>query len=157
MPDRADHGRSGLLLSIGDAAERVGVSTRALRYYQQLGLMTPSGCTPGGLRRYSEADVVRLLRIRELQTVLGFNLDEVAVVLRNEDRTTDLCRLCRDERTGSVEWRAVAIECLALQDELRITVETKREVLGGFLGDLEDSVGRLRRLLRESTPSSPVG
>ena len=40
-------------LGIGAAAEKAGVSQRALRYYQQIGLLTPCGCTPGGLRRYS--------------------------------------------------------------------------------------------------------
>ena len=40
------------LVGIGAAAEKAGVSQRALRYYQELGLLTPCGCTPGGLRRY---------------------------------------------------------------------------------------------------------
>src|ERR1700729_2002132 len=74
------------LVGIGAAAEKAGVSQRALRYYQELGLLTPCGCTPGGLRRYSEDDLARVARIRQLQTLLGFNLEEVAVVLRNEDR-----------------------------------------------------------------------
>ena len=56
----------GQLVGIGAAALRAGVSERALRYYQELGLLTPSGCTPGGMRRYSEADLARVARIREL-------------------------------------------------------------------------------------------
>jgi len=43
------------LLSIGAAATLLGISERALRYYQQLGLITPCGQTAGGLRRYSQA------------------------------------------------------------------------------------------------------
>src|SRR5579859_2811831 len=70
------------LLGIGAAAARSGVSERALRYYQQLGLITPSGRTPGGLRRYSQDDLARVARIRQLQTLLGLNLDEIAIVLR---------------------------------------------------------------------------
>ena len=61
------------LLGIGAAAERAGVSERALRYYQQLGLLVPA-CTPGGLRRYSEDDLARVARIRELQALLGLDL-----------------------------------------------------------------------------------
>ena len=34
------------LVGIGAAAQKAGVSQRALRYYQQLGLLTPRGCTP---------------------------------------------------------------------------------------------------------------
>jgi DNA-binding transcriptional MerR regulator len=78
------------LLGIGDAAARLGVSERALRYYQQLGLLTPSGRTPGGLRRYSADDLARVERIRELQLLLGFNLDEIKTVLDSEDRLVEL-------------------------------------------------------------------
>ena len=53
---------------------------------QQIGLLAPACTTPGGLRRCSEDDLARVARIRELQTLLGLNLDEVAVVLRNQDR-----------------------------------------------------------------------
>ena len=49
-------GGSGRLLGIGAAAQRLGVSERALRYYQQIGLIVPASTTPGGLRRYSESD-----------------------------------------------------------------------------------------------------
>ena len=49
--------RQEQLLGIGAAAERAGVSQRALRYYQQIGLLTPCGCTPGGLRASMVAPV----------------------------------------------------------------------------------------------------
>src|ERR1022692_4774789 len=78
------------LLGIGAAATRLGVSERALRYYQQLGLLVPACTTPGGLRRYSEDDLARVARIRELQTLLGLNLDEIAVVLQSEDRLAEI-------------------------------------------------------------------
>ena len=83
---------AGSLLGIGAAAVRAGVSERALRYYQELELITPSGRTPGGMRRYSEADLARVARIRELQSLLGLNLEEIAAVLRNEDRIEGIRR-----------------------------------------------------------------
>ncbi|MGH8921747.1 MAG: MerR family transcriptional regulator, partial [Actinomycetes bacterium] len=71
LPAATDPSSDGPLLGIGKAAEELGVSERALRYYQQIGLLTPSGRTPGGLRRYSAADLDRVRRIRELQRLLG--------------------------------------------------------------------------------------
>ena len=67
VQDGAEHGQ---LLGIGAAAAQAGVSERALRYYQQLGLITPCACTPGGMRRYSEDDLARVARIRQLQALL---------------------------------------------------------------------------------------
>ena len=80
---------AGELLGIGAAAAQLGVSERALRYYQQLGLLRPA-CTPGGLRRYSADDIARVTRIRELQDLLGLNLDEIAIVLSREDRMAEI-------------------------------------------------------------------
>jgi DNA-binding transcriptional MerR regulator len=136
-----------LLLGIGAAAERAGVSQRALRYYQQLGLLTPCGCTPGGLRRYSQDDIARVGRIRQLQTLLGLNLDEIALVLRSEDRMAEIRRAYFDEETGCAERRELARESLNLQQDLRATVEAKRVGIDGFLADLDARITKTRALL----------
>src|SRR5260370_10569600 len=93
------------LLGIGAAAARAGVSERALRYYQQLGLITPCGSTPGGMRRYSEDDLARVARIRQLQVLLGFNLDEDSVVLPHQDRMAEIKRTYLHENTSDAERR----------------------------------------------------
>jgi len=71
-------------------------------------------------------------RIRELQTLLGLNLDEIAVVLRNEDRIAQIRLSYRDERTSDEERWRLTRECLCLQEDLRATVEAKRIALDGF-------------------------
>ena len=142
MPAGSEH-----LLGIGAAATLAGVSERALRYYQQLGLIVPACTTPGGLRRYSEEDLARVARIRELQALLGLNLDEIAVVLRSEDRMAQIRLTYHDERTSDDERRRLTLECIALQENLRATVEIKRAALESFLADLDARIGRARNLL----------
>jgi DNA-binding transcriptional MerR regulator len=145
----------GQLLGIGAAAARVGVSERALRYYQQLGLLIPACTTPGGLRRYSQADLARVARIRELQTLLGLNLDEIAIVLGNEDRIAQIRLTYRDERTSEDERRRLIRECIALAESLRATVKAKRDALGSFLDDLDARIGRAKdKLGSEMDPSA---
>lgn len=146
--DRSDQAAGGTetMLGIGAAAAHTGVSERALRYYQQLGLITPSGCTPGGLRRYSQADLARVERIRQLQTLLGLNLDEIAVVLRNEDRLAEI-RLAYHESTGDADRRELLLESLTLQQDLRATVEAKRAAIEGFLADLDARIAKTRGFL----------
>jgi MerR family transcriptional regulator, repressor of the yfmOP operon len=135
------------LLGIGAAAERAGVSQRALRYYQQIGLLTPCSCTPGGLRRYSEDDLTRVARIRQLQELLGLNLDEIARVLRDEDRMTQIKRAYLDERTSRSERRQLLRESLELQHSLRATVEAKRMGIEAFLAELDARIAKTRALL----------
>src|SRR5581483_11375829 len=80
----------GRLYRIGEIAEELGVSTRTLRYYEELGLVRPSEYSKGGSRRYLDADRERILRIRELQAVMGFNLQEIREILHADDRLAEL-------------------------------------------------------------------
>ena len=139
--------RQEQLLGIGAAAERAGVSQRALRYYQQIGLLTPCGCTPGGLRRYSEEDLARVARIRQLQELLGLDLDAIARVLRDEDRRAHIKRAYLDEGTSREERQELLRESLDLQQRLRATVEAKLSGIEGFLADLDARIARTRALL----------
>jgi MerR family transcriptional regulator, repressor of the yfmOP operon len=148
----AEGGDLGELLGIGAAAARTGVSERALRYYQELGLITPCGSTPGGMRRYSEDDLSRVARIRQLQTLLGLNLDEIAVVLRSEDRLAQIRQAYRHEHTTDADRSELAAESLQLQQELRATVEAKRLAINGFLADLDDRIARTRDLVDRLKP-----
>jgi MerR family transcriptional regulator, repressor of the yfmOP operon len=147
----------GPLLGISAAAARAGVSERALRYYQERGLITPSGCTPGGLRRYSEDDLARVARIRQLQALLGLNLDEIALVLRNEDRIAQIRSAYYQEQTSDAQRQALAEESLQLKLELRETVQAKRAAIDGFLADLDARITRTRDLLAEMRCGHPGG
>jgi DNA-binding transcriptional MerR regulator len=131
-------------LRIGEAAARGGVSCRTLRYYEELGLLAPAGRTPGGARRYGEADLARLAHIRELRDDLGFNLEEVGEVLAAEDRLASL----RDEyRAGrpAARRREILAEALELNARLRARVEQKQARLARMLEELEAKRRRYRR------------
>ncbi len=58
--------------TIEQVATRTGLTKRTLRYYEEVGLLPPTGRTEGNYRRYSESDVQRLERIKELRDLLGF-------------------------------------------------------------------------------------
>ena len=63
---------------IGEVAERVGVTTRTIRYYEELGLLaTPAGRDKGSHRIYREADITRLQELIRLRTLLGLTLEEL--------------------------------------------------------------------------------
>ncbi|MFJ9609376.1 MerR family transcriptional regulator [Kitasatospora sp. NPDC101176] len=61
-------------MRIGELAERAGTTTRALRYYEQLGLL-PARRAGNGYRAYDERDLRLLRQIRTLQDA-GFGLEE---------------------------------------------------------------------------------
>lgn len=134
------------LIGITAAAERTGVSERALRYYQQLGLIAPS-CTSGGFRRYRREDLARVERIRDMQNLLGLNLEEIADALAAEDRVGKIRTAYFDANTGEEERQKLLRESLQLHQQLRATVEAKRLAISGFLTDLEQRIDRIGVLL----------
>jgi DNA-binding transcriptional MerR regulator len=76
---------SGDVLRIGEVARSTGLTPRTLRYWEEIGLLRPTGYRKSGERLYSPADLARVGRIRDLQELLGFSLTEVRTVLDTDD------------------------------------------------------------------------
>jgi DNA-binding transcriptional MerR regulator len=64
------------LLKIGDFARAADTNLRTLRYYEELGLITPATRSQGGFRYYRRTDINRVRMIRDLQE-LGLHLDRI--------------------------------------------------------------------------------
>ena len=136
------------MLGISRAAAECGVSERALRYYQEIGLLTPTGQTPGGMRRYAPGDLARVRRIRDLQSLLGFNLDEIRIILDSDDRLEAIKEQYR-AASGSARRRELLRQALGVREELVRTVDAKLAALHEFRGELETGRARVRQLLDE--------
>lgn len=79
------------LSQIGGVAERLGVSTRTIKYYEELGLVSPHNRSPGGFRLYNAADIERLERILRLKG-MGFSLAAVREFLSVRDAAKEATR-----------------------------------------------------------------
>jgi DNA-binding transcriptional MerR regulator len=67
-------------MKIGELAKISGVTPRTIRYYEELGLIKPSKYSEGGVRLYSELDVLRLKIINNLKN-LNFSLEKIERIL----------------------------------------------------------------------------
>ena len=76
---------------ISVAARMVGVQTHTLRYYERIGIIEPSR-SRGNIRLYSEKDIARLRRVKNLMADLGVNLAGIEVILRMTQRMIKLQR-----------------------------------------------------------------
>ena len=61
---------------IGELAQRIGLTERTIRYYEELGLLDPVKRLDGGQRVYTDDDVRRLRFIQKLK-MLGLSLQEM--------------------------------------------------------------------------------
>ncbi|MGZ4213873.1 MAG: MerR family transcriptional regulator [Actinomycetota bacterium] len=141
-------------MRIGELATRLGVTSRTIRYYEQLGLLKPSGYTKGGERRYTEADASRLSRIRELQSLMGFGLDEIRGILSAEDR---LGQLRAEYQAGSEKRRREILqEAIEINDRLREQVASTIQRSKAFLREPQGKASRYRELEAELRANSHV-
>jgi DNA-binding transcriptional MerR regulator len=114
-------------LTIGQVAERTGFSTSALRYYEELGLVTPTTRTGAGYRLYDDDALLRLAFIARAKR-LGCTLDEI----------TDLLGVWDGERCGPVQLRFHTL----VTDKLRATQHQIADLLA-FASQLQVAAARL--------------
>jgi DNA-binding transcriptional MerR regulator len=72
------------LLRIHEAAAEVGLTPRSVRYYEEIGLLTPAARSEGDYRLYDDTDLERLRFIKGLRDDAGFSLAEIARLLEDE-------------------------------------------------------------------------
>ena len=73
-------------LRIGEVAEQVGVTTRTIRYYEELGLLgTDAARMKGAQRLYGEGDIARLQELIRLRDLLGLSLEKVVALAEAEE------------------------------------------------------------------------
>jgi DNA-binding transcriptional MerR regulator len=140
---------------IGEVADRVGVTTRTIRYYEELGLL---GCDPGrpkgAHRLYSDANVARLQELIRLRDLLGLSLDELVELAEAEDARAGLRNEWDREPHHSERLRIVREATALVQRQLEL-VRARQKTLAQFAGDLESKLSQLQTLNRELSQSAP--
>lgn len=118
------------LLPIGRVADQVGLSLRTIRYYEEIGLVTPSGRTAGGFRLYRPEDVERLLLIKRMKP-LGYPLEEMARLLRLMDALTGTDATPREDALQELQTFAEAVQSriAQLQTELGYAQEFRDRLI----------------------------
>jgi MerR family transcriptional regulator, repressor of the yfmOP operon len=139
------------VVPIGELAHRTGVTTRTLRYWEELGLLRPSGRRGGGERLYLPADMARVTRIRDLQELLGFSLAEVRVVLDTPDADA-LDRVRSEFRwgdAGPARRRTLLAEAAEANDRLLARLDDTLARIQAFRDEQAAKAARLAELLDE--------
>ena len=142
------------LLRINEVAAEIGLTTRTIRYYEEVGLLAPAARSDGDYRLYDASDLDRLRFIRDLRDDAGFSLAQIRQLLEDEAaRERNRARL--RATTDPVERRRYLHEAeerilrqVALLDakaaRLAIMIDEAQARLArvrGHLADLEDVPG----------------
>jgi len=128
-------------LRIGEVAEQVGVTTRTIRYYEELGLLGGgSDRSKGAHRQYSDADVARLRELIRLRDLLGLSLEELVALAEAEEARAAL----RDQWHGD----PTSDERLAILEQARELAQQQLELVNARRGRLDEFAAELEEKLQ---------
>ncbi|MER3418891.1 MAG: hypothetical protein C4343_07350 [Chloroflexota bacterium] len=137
----------------GDPGERppaaeTGLTPRAIRYYEELGLLRPAARSSGAYRLYDDDDLERLRFIKGLRDDAGFSLVEIAQLLEDEaarERNRARFRATRD----AAERRAIVADALARADRQIELLRRKANRLAEMIAAVEARRAHLLEHLAE--------
>lgn len=140
-------------LTVGQVAERAGVSVRTLHHYDEIGLVVPSERSFAGYRLYTAADQQRLQHVVVYRR-LGFGLDDIAQLLDaadggEQDAVAEHLRRQRATVTTRIEelHRLVDLIDDALEDEMsghQISHAEMKEIFGDTFDDTYEAEAQER-------------
>ena len=106
-------------IAIGKLADMAATKVQTVRYYEDIGLISPFKRTDGGHRQYNPEDVRRLKFIRHARE-LGFGIEEIRELLKLSDNPATSCAAADRIASSHLEQVEIRISKLrAMQKELK--------------------------------------
>ena len=151
------------LLRIQEVADVVGLTTRSIRYYEEIGLLEPAARSEGAYRLYDADDVARLQFIKGLRDDAGFSLAEIGQLLEDETARAANRTRFRESRSAK-ERRAVLLDGITRIDRQVATLRAKIARLQSMIDAAEERRRHLEGHLvelggadREASPPKAAG
>jgi DNA-binding transcriptional MerR regulator len=136
-------------LRIGEVAERLGTTTRTIRYYEEIGLLGGGEREAGRHRVYEEADVERLSDALRFKQLLGLSLEELKALLEAEEARAALRTEWHSGLADEGRRREILEQALGHIDRQLELVRRRRLDIDALEAELAEKRGQIRRKLRE--------
>ena len=137
---------SAELYTIGQAARRVGVPARTIRFWCDSGVLPPAMRSAGGYRRYDAAAIARLALVRTLRD-LGLGLDDIREALEGRKSVAELASVhvsALDAQIRVLRLRRAVLRALAargsdieeakqMNDLARLSAQERQQIIDEFV------------------------
>jgi DNA-binding transcriptional MerR regulator len=136
------------LLRINEVAAELGLTTRSIRYYEEMGLLAPAARSDGDYRLYDPSDIERLRFIKRLRDDAGFSLAQIGQMLEDEAaRVRNRERLAHT--TDPAERRVYLTEAEERVERQIALLQDKAGSLAAMIADAEARLTRIRAGIAE--------
>jgi len=141
-----------ILLTVGQVAERLGVTVRTLHHYDEVGLVTPSERSRAGYRLYTVDDLTRLQHVVVYRR-LGFGLEEIALLLEHPESVEQHLRRQRAAVTQRLDELRELVSAIdkALEREMNDQQATPEDLEELFGDGFEDAQAEAEERWGDST------
>ena len=142
------------LLRINEVAAETGLTTRAIRYYEEMGLLEPAARSEGDYRLYDASDLDRLTFIRSLRDDAGFSLAQIGQLLEDEaarERNRERLRQTSDPR----ERRIYLLEAQERIERQITLLEAKAARLASMIDEAQARLEHVRSHVAELDAAEP--
>lgn len=165
----------GILYSIGELAQRTGLTVKTVRFYSDRGIVAPADRTHAGYRRYAPDAVARLALVRTLRE-LGVGLDTIRRVVDQElslsevaaehaaalDVQISILRLRRAVLTAAAEREPTPKEMELMHQLATLSEAERRSLIDDFLDTVFEGLrsgshhAAARRSMTPELPDNPT-
>ena len=154
MTLKTPSGVASHFLRIQEVASELGLTTRSIRYYEELGLLSPAARSDGSYRLYDASDVERLRFIKGLRDDAGFSLAEIAQLLEGE-AARERGHAAFHATADPAERKRILCERISSFDSQIQTLERKIGRLQTMVDETESRRARTVAKIAEFGPSEP--
>ena len=136
------------LLRINEVGAELGLTTRAIRYYEEIGLLEPAARSDGAYRLFDDSDLERLRFIKNLRDDAGFSLGQIRQLLEDEaarERNRERLRHTSDP----AERRVYLGEALTRVQRQIDLLEAKADRLAAMIEEARTRQARIQAHLAE--------
>jgi DNA-binding transcriptional MerR regulator len=134
------------LQTIGAVAREVGLTPRAIRYYEEAGLLRPAIRVKGADRLFDASDIQRLHDIKRMREVVGFSIAEIRALLDTEEVRQRLRERYHGTTDAAVHAQVIR-DAIALSEKRLSIVERKLEQVVAVRDEELQRLDRLRKML----------
>ncbi|MCM3006421.1 MerR family transcriptional regulator [Priestia koreensis] len=130
------------LIMIDEVMKLTGLTKRAIRYYEEIGLIKPPQRTKGNIRQYTEEEVSALKKVVEAKEVLGFSLQELQHFMDLKETIE------RDQAQGRLELKELEHFEEAVEEQLDM-IQKKIKSMMLFQQELQELLEKTKRVKTE--------